>query len=244
MVRKHRNDEPCDKNIISVTSENVDEEEFEHNYVHQIYKNIATHFSHTRYGCWGNVVKVIESVRPSSVILDVGCGNGKYLSTRTDCYFIGVDICSELLHLAREKHVNSNFSLVISNALKLPFKDNFANLTLAIAIIHHLSTTQRRLEVIRELIRCTRTGGIILIYLWSFEQDASYVGYREFRSQDVLVPWNLQQKYSPTKDLHFKRYYHLFNRDEVDHICQHFDKLVNSTVYTDCNNYVIQMLKI
>ena len=39
-------------------------------------------------------------------------------------------------------------------------------------MIHHLSTEQRRLEAIQELVRITRRGGLILVYVWALEQDS------------------------------------------------------------------------
>ena len=42
---------------------------------------------------------------------------------------------------------------------------------ICIAVIHHLSTEQRRLDAIKELVRITRVGGLILVYVWALEQD-------------------------------------------------------------------------
>lgn len=48
--------------------------------VHKVYDEIANHFSETRYKPWPKVENFIKSFECGSVVLDVGCGNGKYLS--------------------------------------------------------------------------------------------------------------------------------------------------------------------
>ena len=60
---------------------------------------------------------------------------------------------------------------------------------ISIAVIHHFSTDQLRIQAIEELKRVTKVGGRILIYVWAFEQ------HRKFASQDVFVPWHLNDAY-------------------------------------------------
>ena len=61
---------------------------FERLYVHQVYNEIADHFSLTRHSAWPGVVKFIESMNAYSTMLDVGCGNGKYLNIRNDLFCV------------------------------------------------------------------------------------------------------------------------------------------------------------
>lgn len=46
---------------------------------------------------------------------------------------------------------------------------------ISVAVIHHFSTEERRLEAINELVRITKPGGTILIYVWAFEQQQKVV---------------------------------------------------------------------
>lgn len=45
----------------------------------QIYEEISNHFSETRQKRWPNVSKFLENLEEGTLLLDVGCGNGKYL---------------------------------------------------------------------------------------------------------------------------------------------------------------------
>jgi ubiquinone/menaquinone biosynthesis C-methylase UbiE len=59
---------------------------------------------------------------------------------------------------------------------------------LSIAVIHHLSTFERRLSALHEMARVVRRGGRLMIYVWAYEQSSG-----AFTSQDVLVPWYLHE---------------------------------------------------
>lgn len=47
--------------------------------VHRVYDEIANHFSETRHTPWPQVEKFVENFSAGSVLIDIGCGNGKYL---------------------------------------------------------------------------------------------------------------------------------------------------------------------
>ncbi|PFH38117.1 methyltransferase domain-containing protein [Besnoitia besnoiti] len=53
--------------------------ELEREFVGAVYDRIANHFSHTRYKPWPRVRQFLERLPRYSLVVDVGCGNGKYL---------------------------------------------------------------------------------------------------------------------------------------------------------------------
>lgn len=71
--------------------------EFERCHVHQVYNQIASHFSQTRYSAWPGVSTFINAMQPYSTMLDVGCGNGKYLGLRRDLFCVTCFILSFLI---------------------------------------------------------------------------------------------------------------------------------------------------
>jgi alkylated DNA repair protein alkB family protein 8 len=52
----------------------------------QVYENIASHFSHTRHKPWPNVLSFVQSLPIGSLLVDVGCGNGKYFDSKTGIF--------------------------------------------------------------------------------------------------------------------------------------------------------------
>lgn len=58
--------------------------EFEN--VHKVYNEIANHFSETRHSPWPQVNEFIQQFELGSVLVDIGCGNGKYLQSNPNIY--------------------------------------------------------------------------------------------------------------------------------------------------------------
>ena len=54
----------------------------------QVYEKIANHFSGTRHSPWPRVDEFLRRQPPGSLVLDVGCGNGKYLASNTQCFAV------------------------------------------------------------------------------------------------------------------------------------------------------------
>lgn len=150
--------------------------------------------------------------------LYIGCGNGKYIGINDGIIIIGTDRSENLLTLAKEKdNRNQVFS---ADSLKLPFRDAALDGAISIAVIHHFSNKYQpifynknkknyitlteiwlvvrslRKQAIRELQRIIKKDGIILIYVWAFEQEE-----RNFTEQDIFVPWNLQYKFEDENTL-------------------------------------------
>lgn len=109
------------------------------------------------------MLKHITAAQPYSTVLDVGCGNGKYLQLRRDLLFIGVDRCNGLLKLAYDTKCQN---VLCCDCLSLPFLSEIADLTLSIAVIHHLPSEDQRRAAVTEMLRCTKHGGKVVIYVW------------------------------------------------------------------------------
>lgn len=63
----------------------------EDTHVHDVYENVALHFSETRSKPWPNVLKFVNSLEAGSVLVDVGCGNGKYLGENNNIYDVSIE---------------------------------------------------------------------------------------------------------------------------------------------------------
>jgi tRNA (uracil-5-)-methyltransferase TRM9 len=193
-------------------------EKYEEEHVHEVYEQIASHFSSTRYKPWPIVEYFLKSLEPGSVGLDVGCGNGKYLTVNQDVFIIGSDRSSNLVKIASQHQPHS---AVVADTLALPHRSGVLDFAISIAVVHHLSTPGRRREAIRSIIDCIREGGKALIYVWALEQKNSRRGWDEGHAQDVMVPWimksgNKNPNEDGTTEKTFQRYYHLYRSGELE----------------------------
>ncbi|KAL6522059.1 tRNA methyltransferase, has a role in tRNA modification [Orobanche minor] len=141
--------------------------EIEKKYVHRVYDAIAPHFSSTRFAKWPKVQTFLNSLPAGSLILDAGCGNGKYLGLNPNCYFIGCDISGPLISICSDK----GHEVLVADAVNLPYRTGYGDAAISIAVLHHLSTESRRKGAVEELIRVVKKGGLVLITVWAREQE-------------------------------------------------------------------------
>jgi ubiquinone/menaquinone biosynthesis C-methylase UbiE len=175
--------------------------DFENESVHNVYTEIAREFSDTRHSVWPSVKRFLDQIPKNTRVLEVGCGNGKNLAYLDDSIEkIGCDMCEKFVDITRKKGITA----CNANALDLPFKDNDFDVVLSVAVIHHLSTEERRLAAVQELIRVTKPGGVLFIQVWALEQPPE--SKRKFTKQDTMVSW---------KNKH-DRFYHVFKKGELE----------------------------
>ncbi|KAK3737010.1 hypothetical protein QZH41_018392 [Actinostola sp. cb2023] len=144
-----------------------DAERLESTHVHDVYEKIAEHFSDTRHSPWPKIAKFLRDLPNGSLVADIGCGNGKYLGINEDIFKTGSDRSFNLAAIAKER----GHSVIVCDVLDLPYRSEAFDVCICIAVLHHLSTTERRLEGLRELVRIVRPGGLVLVYVWALEQN-------------------------------------------------------------------------
>ena len=186
-------------------------------HVKNVYNIIASEFDNTRYRPWTCVESFLDNIPKGSTIGDIGCGNGKNMLYRKDCLNYGCDFSEGLVNICLEKKLN----VVCGDILNIPFKDNTFDYTICIAVIHHLSTEEKRKNAIKELQRVTKKGGKILVLVWALEQEKD--SKRKFSKQDNFVDWKDKKKV-----ILGKRYYYVFKQNELESLIEDKDNIENS----------------
>ncbi|XP_014229374.1 alkylated DNA repair protein alkB homolog 8-like isoform X1 [Trichogramma pretiosum] len=209
-------------NLINPVSTITDKvaSKLEETYVHEVYESISDHFSKTRHTPWHNVETFVKNLKPGSLLLDVGCGNGKYLHVNPNICKFGIDRTMNLLQICRER----NFEVARGDCLYLPYKENSLDAVICIAVIHHLSTEERRRQAIVEIIRILRPGGKALIYVWAKQQSRGSVNSKYLKSGKTKKDTRIKagEKQTPTKVMHRDNEISITlpvheNRTEFDH---------------------------
>lgn len=204
-------------------------EAFETSHVHEVYDQIASHFSSTRYKPWPIVERFLSELPDGSIGLDVGCGNGKYLTVNPKIFVIASDRSQNLVHIARRHQPHSS---IVADNLSLPHRPLSLDFAISIAVVHHLSTAARRIDAITAILNVLKpssrgaklqTPGTpyqyrALIYVWALEQKHSRRGWDEGDDQDIMVPWVMKNRNeNDNGSKTFDRYYHLYRRGELQH---------------------------
>lgn len=170
--------------------------------VTDVYNKIAHHFDVTRFNYWSWVTDFILSLNPNSDILDIGCGNGRNM-TYNKHNFKGIDTSEEFVKICKSK----NLDVIEGDMCDLPFDDKQFDALLSIASFHHLSNYERRNIAVREMVRILKSGGLILLSVWSINQpDKTRRKFNDYG--DTLVSWNKDGEV-------FQRYYYIFEIDEI-----------------------------
>lgn len=202
------------RGILNMAQTGKQPHEVEQKHVKEVYESIASHFSSTRYSPWPQVVNFIRSLGPSELLLDVGCGNGKYMKEHVNTY--GCDNSTNLASICKRKEGE----VLLADNLNLPYRSDTYDAVISIAVIHHFASVERRIRSIQQLVRVCRPSGRILIYVWAFEQTGRNQG--KYQEQDAYIPWTLSSrfrgKHTTEDDTVLLRYYHLFRQGELERL--------------------------
>lgn len=200
----------------------------EKQYVMNTYNTIAYEFSNTRYHIW-NFVKEFLKDRQSLRGLDIGCGNGKNMIHEN---MIGIDTNQPFMNICKSKGHN----VLLADCCALPFKDNTFDYSLCISVIHHLSTQERRLLSIQEMIRVLKPGGHGILNVWSQE----YQEKKKFVKGDNYIEWKSKDSSKKTQ----LRYYHIMSFEMFNDLIHKFDDyMCISDVKNEKGNWVVSFVK-
>jgi ubiquinone/menaquinone biosynthesis C-methylase UbiE len=129
------------------------------------YNLLAEDFSRTRSVVWEELKLLGKYILPGDKILDLGCGNGRLLQIlgEKNIEYFGVDNSEKLIKIAKEKYLHppqvfgtqkfgrARINFQVADALNLPFSDNFFDKVYSIAVLHHIPSTEFRLQFLKEI---------------------------------------------------------------------------------------------
>ena len=199
-------------------------------YVKNVYQEIAYHFSDTRVYKWSWVIDFLDSLKKDAIVYDLGCGNGRNMD-HGSLKFIGIDNCESFVSICK----NKNLSVINSNITKIPLNNNSADAIICIAVFHHLSSTENRIQELLEMKRLVKPGGKILLSTWSINQPQKT--RRSFNSYgNNIVLWNSYGKV-------YERYYYIFKLDEIKELIKRVGLIILNYEYS-CGNEIFSLMKI
>ncbi|KAF4923818.1 tRNA (carboxymethyluridine(34)-5-O)-methyltransferase [Colletotrichum viniferum] len=124
--------------------------------------------------------------------------------------------------------------VLVADSLALPYRPSAFDFAISIAVIHHMSTRERRRAAVAALLSSVRPGGQgqqgggkVLVMVWALEQGNSRRGWDAGADQDQLVSWVTKgskttdteaaaEEDKKPKDTTYQRYYHLYREGELE----------------------------
>jgi ubiquinone/menaquinone biosynthesis C-methylase UbiE len=100
-------------------------------------------------------------------VLDVGCGAGSTLRQMAHAWpeheYHGVDLSPHYVRAARKRlHNVPEVSLIAGNAERMAYRDDYFDAIVSVYLFHELPKEARR-NVVREMFRALRPGGLLVI---------------------------------------------------------------------------------
>jgi tRNA (uracil-5-)-methyltransferase TRM9 len=192
----------------------------------------------------------LKSLPPGALGLDIGCGNGKNLDVNPNIFIIGSDRSESLIKIAASKKQQN---VIVADILDLPHPTGSFDFAICIAVIHHMSSHERRVEAIKAILgllkirdRNSETDrlGTALFFVWALEQKTSRRGWDENSEQDVMVPWVMKSKKEDgnQSDQVYQRYYHLYRKGELEENIQQAGGNILESGYEKDNWWAIAKL--
>lgn len=168
----------------------------------EVWDNIAEDWNKKRVNAVPDTASFLANKK--GTILDLGCGSGRNF-TKTDGTIIGADFSAKMLKLAKEKTSKDNLdiSLVLSDALNLPFADDSFDSIVLSSVLHCIKWNRRK-KVLGELKRVAKNGAPVFVSVWNKDQPR-FAGAKK----EAYVGWTVKGKT-------FQRYYYLYSKDELE----------------------------
>jgi SAM-dependent methyltransferase len=191
----------------------------------EFYNRFGDQFSATRQRLQPGVRKILETIQVDVSVLDLGCGNGNFLrelfGRGHKAALLGVDFSLPLLRDAESSlgvsFREADLSQLSVISYQLSVADHWSLIT-AFATLHHIPSTEMRLDILRTVRKLMKPDGKFILSNWQFLNSAKLrsriqawdrVGINEsdLDEGDYLLDWR-----SGGEGL---RYAHQFSAEEL-----------------------------
>jgi tRNA (uracil-5-)-methyltransferase TRM9 len=212
----------------------------------EFYTRFGASFSATRQRIQPGVRRVLEMLRGDESILDLGCGNGEFARVLAKSghrgSYLGVDFSLPLLRDAEVQAAEFSARFVEADLTKLSFvkekllvSGNWSMIT-AFAVLHHIPSTELRLEILRVANQLLKKDGLFIHSNWQFLNSeklrgriqpwsAASISEADVDPGDYLLDWR-----SNGKGL---RYVHHFDEKELRELASASHFKILDTFYSD-----------
>jgi ubiquinone/menaquinone biosynthesis C-methylase UbiE len=120
--------------------------------------------NYTRRGLlWGGATHDLPRLLRGSRVLEIGCGNGKTLSTMTQRGWdvTAIDFSQRAVSMSRKRCAGTgSCEFIVADTIHSPFKNSSFDAVFAIHIFGHLNESERKL-VPRDMEKILKPGGIL-----------------------------------------------------------------------------------
>lgn len=188
---------------------------------------------------WKGFDNTLNIVKDSSKILDIGCGNARYLQflleNNIKANYFGIDNIDEFIKNNQVNFSNFKFELkdIVSNLNSI--EERFDVVTI-FGVTHHIPNEKFRNNWIKEASKLVQKDGYLVMSFWNFDTNKADKEYKpslyQLESGDYFLGWK--------GDFSKHRYCHLFSETEIEKIINLLEDFKLTLDYSkDDNRYLI-----
>jgi len=151
------------------------------------------------------IIRYLPTHAKGEKLLEVGCGTGHWSQFFSGYGFevTGVDVSQRMIDTAKSKNI-SDASFQVADGHSLPFADGTFDITAAVTILEFVRDAEL---VLREMVRCTRKSGRILLGVLN---ELSKVNRQKANSPES--PYSAARLFSP---IELKEFLEPFGQVEI-----------------------------
>jgi len=153
-------------------------------------------------------------IKPTDIILDVGCGAGGllfYIAQKCkEAYGIDLVDYTKEFEIRKKRYNVNNLQFVLGNATKMPFEDNYFDTITAVSAIEH-NTLEELNTLMKECGRILKPGGRFIATgatgygYWNSEEDiynaCTLNTQLEVEDKTELINWDRKYAQNRLKEL-------------------------------------------
>lgn len=218
------------------------------NLVASNYEEIADSFNETRKKPMKPMVLEIAdslNIKKEDKILDLGCGNGRFLEILgDDKNYLGLDNSKSLINFAIEKYGNK---FQVLDILKLDeLKENNFDFVFSWAVFHHIPGSALRLNFLDQVYDKIKDDGIFVLSVWRLRKKKNFscLAIKSFVRNLFkfrFLDWgDLVYNWKGNKDGGiYPRYYHAFSEKSIKKILKKSKFKIKNFLEDEFNYYII-----
>jgi len=149
----------------------------------RVWDNIAPEWHKFRQEPFGKTMEFLKKQKGN--ILDLGCGTGRHLMNIQDGKMYLVDFSKEMVKFAKEKAKEKNVEaeFKIANSVKIPYRNNFFDAAICIALLHCMKKTDAQ-KTLKELYLVLKPGATAKISVWNKNS-----GWFKKKGKEISMKW-------------------------------------------------------
>lgn len=111
------------------------------------------------------VADYLKEISKDKIILDAGCGTGKFLKVleKNANQYIGIDLSNNQLTKSKEKSNNENSKFICSNLSEISLEDYSVDLIVCSWVLGTITNIDERNSALNELKRVLKNNGTIIL---------------------------------------------------------------------------------